>query len=338
MLERVKIQNFQCHELLDITFDPALTTIVGDSDVGKSAIIRALRWVATNRPRGDAFVKQGERKALVKVRIDGKNVERIRNGQENTYKIGKQELKAFGTDVPEQVSKLFNLGEANISGQHDPPFWFTLTPGELAKRLNQIVDLGVIDEVTGRIAQRLRKTRSRVELVAERLSEATEERERLGYVPALAGSLNGLVKKQAFLVEKVRVSDDLSGRVRMGVGYDQTSKRDRKASDAGEKVILLGNYASETADKAYSIVRLLEQVEGTTEAAGREVPELGDLDDRLANIEVKRKRHLGLTRLIEEVLQTEKRVGVVRQELEEEEKTFKQEVGETCPLCGSQMP
>jgi len=91
------------------------------------------------------------------------------------------------------------------------------------------------------------------------------------------------------------------------------------------------------ADKAYSIAVLLEQAEEAKELAGQEVPELGDLESRPADIEEIRKKHLGLTRLMVEVIQTKQRMGVVRQELEEEEKSFKQEVGETCPLCGSQM-
>ena len=43
-IESLSLHNFQCHEHLDIAFDPQLTTIVGPSDVGKTAILRALKW------------------------------------------------------------------------------------------------------------------------------------------------------------------------------------------------------------------------------------------------------------------------------------------------------
>jgi exonuclease SbcC len=84
MIERLQIKNFQCHESLKIKLDPKITAIVGPSDVGKSAILRAIRWVATNRPRGDSFIKEDADEAQVTVWTDNGKVCR-RKGSENTY-------------------------------------------------------------------------------------------------------------------------------------------------------------------------------------------------------------------------------------------------------------
>ena len=48
MLKRLRIKNFQKHGKVDISFDPHVTCIVGDSDAGKSSLLRALHWFLTN--------------------------------------------------------------------------------------------------------------------------------------------------------------------------------------------------------------------------------------------------------------------------------------------------
>lgn len=44
---KLRIQNFQAHKDTTIEFD-RITTIVGPSDTGKSAVLRAFKWVEKN--------------------------------------------------------------------------------------------------------------------------------------------------------------------------------------------------------------------------------------------------------------------------------------------------
>lgn len=57
---KLRIQNFQAHKDTTIEFD-CITTIVGPSDIGKSAVLRALKWVAKNEPKGTSFVRDGDK-------------------------------------------------------------------------------------------------------------------------------------------------------------------------------------------------------------------------------------------------------------------------------------
>lgn len=57
---KLRIQNFQAHKDTTIEFD-RITTIVGPSDIGKSAVLRALKWVAKNEPNGTSFVRDGDK-------------------------------------------------------------------------------------------------------------------------------------------------------------------------------------------------------------------------------------------------------------------------------------
>ena len=47
-LKRVRLENFQSHKNSIIDFDRGLNVIVGPSDSGKSAIIRAIKWALYN--------------------------------------------------------------------------------------------------------------------------------------------------------------------------------------------------------------------------------------------------------------------------------------------------
>ena len=55
MIQSLKIQNFQSHKNSELVFSEGINIITGSSNNGKTAILRALGWVITNRPQGLAF-------------------------------------------------------------------------------------------------------------------------------------------------------------------------------------------------------------------------------------------------------------------------------------------
>jgi len=55
MLKTLRGENFQSWRELLMTLSPGVNVIVGESDAGKSAIMRMLRLLITNRPSGDAY-------------------------------------------------------------------------------------------------------------------------------------------------------------------------------------------------------------------------------------------------------------------------------------------
>jgi len=59
VVEKITIKNFQSHEETELQFSSGVNVIVGSSDSGKSAILRALKWVVQNKPSGTAFFTEG---------------------------------------------------------------------------------------------------------------------------------------------------------------------------------------------------------------------------------------------------------------------------------------
>lgn len=198
MIERLRITDFQKHVDLKIKLD-RVTVITGPSDVGKSSVLRALCWLMTNRPRGKAFVRDGCDSVTVRAWIDGVKVVRQRDSG-NRYFLDEQCYEAVGGDIPQPVSDLLKVSDLNFQGQHDSPFWLGLSPSEVARRLNDIVDLGVIDRVHSFLAKRLRSSQAVKGVVESRIVEAEQELESLGFVDELGvevEQLEGLDQKLA---------------------------------------------------------------------------------------------------------------------------------------------
>lgn len=192
MLESISLTDFRRHESVHVDLVDGCNVLSGKSASGKSTIIRALRWVAFNKPTGDSILRWGSESARVKLAVDGHQVVRKRGTKSNIYKLDGGVYKSFGQDVPEDIAKLLNVSiDLNFSGQHSSPFLFSLTPGEAARELNAVVNLDRIDEVLGNLASEVRKSKSEIGVCEERLKQAEDRARNTGWVD----SANKLLKE-----------------------------------------------------------------------------------------------------------------------------------------------
>lgn len=176
VIKSISVRGFQSHENTACEFDSGITTIVGASDVGKSAILRALRWVALNSmgARGFDFLRWGSKEAEVCVEFDdGQKVVRKRSNSSNTYEVSSlsQEFEAVSSNVPGKVQELVRLGEDNFQGQCDAPFWISSSSGEVSRRLNQAIDLELIDLCLSLANSELRDCTARRDVLKDSVRE-----------------------------------------------------------------------------------------------------------------------------------------------------------------------
>jgi exonuclease SbcC len=233
MLESLKITNFQIHRKLEIDLDERITTIVGPSDRGKSSILRAIRWLVTNRPAGNAFIRHGSSSSEVSLRVDGRTVQRIKTDRQdgNLYKLDDQAYQAFGADVPSAVTKTLNLDGVNLQSQHSAPFWFSLSPGEVSKQLNQIVNLDLIDRTLANLAAEQRKGRAAIGVSEERLQAAREQRDGLEWTKEADAKLKEVESKFIKLVE---IRDKRS---RLAADLEKLGECERDARNAADAIV-----------------------------------------------------------------------------------------------------
>lgn len=115
MIKSVSIQNFEAHEDTTIHFTDGMNSIVGLSNSGKSAIIRAL-MVVVNNDWSKEMVRTGYEFCKVKVETERGWVEAERGEKVNRWrcKEGDNEIQLFqkvGTSVPELATKILGMGK-----------------------------------------------------------------------------------------------------------------------------------------------------------------------------------------------------------------------------------
>lgn len=153
MIKQLEIKNFQGHKFTSMKFSPGVNIIKGRSHSGKTSIVRAIKWAILNRPRGESFRSWFAGKAETLVTIDfGENfIVRGKGKTTNYYKVNDTTLEAMRADVPDEVQAVTMMNDLNFHSQHDPYFLIQETPGLVAKKLNEVVGLEVIDETMSRV-------------------------------------------------------------------------------------------------------------------------------------------------------------------------------------------
>lgn len=157
MITKIELHNFQSHKNTVLDFDKGVNVICGETDNGKSAVIRAIRWVVENQPQGTEKINSNwnedfKEPLSVKLYTEKGYVERIRDKKRNGYNIyknGEKEivLDAIGKGVPKEVTDFLNVSDVNFQFQLDPPYLLTKSAGEASKYLNEIVHLDSIDKI-----------------------------------------------------------------------------------------------------------------------------------------------------------------------------------------------
>ena len=144
MLEQLQLRNFQTHERLDVDLSAPIVVLVGNSDSGKSSILRALKWICTGQAPRSPITTWGKDETKARLKVDGRTISRTKGKKRNIYKLDGKKFAAVGqSNVPFEIATLLNVGEQNFAGQHSSHYFLADTPGEVARQLNSIVNLGL---------------------------------------------------------------------------------------------------------------------------------------------------------------------------------------------------
>ena len=336
MLERIRIQNFQKHERLQIDLHPAVTTIVGPTDAGKSSVIRAIKWVALNQPSGDAFVRDGADGTAVKLMVDGKTITRRRGGSRNEYRLDDNEYKAFGADVPKPVTDVLKITGVNFAMQLDAPFWLSETPGEVSRQLNAVVDLGVIDDVLSGIGSAVRKAQTVADVCQDRLATAEETEQELSWVPRAVGAFVGVCRAEGAKIALEATTATLRASIAWADRFIREQTKATQAASAGRMALEAGRELRRITKAKTGLSELIGTCTRLA-AAATKVPDVKRLDELYKTCRQISDRRLDLRDRINEMKAASLRVYKGKQELMKTESEMAAATEGLCPVCGSEM-
>lgn len=331
MFTKIEIKNFQSHKDTMIDFDKGINSICGESDNGKTAIIRAIRWVIENRPLGtdklnSFWNKDFKEEMSVKLYTENGWVQRIRTKDRNGYTICTDgtpvELSAVGTDVPQEVKDFLKVNDINFQYQFDSPYLISMSSGEASKYLNNIIHLDSIDSMMSVAEGNKRTISSEQKVVDKDISDLERE-----------------IKN----TEWVEEAEQIYHRIEK---YDEViDKKSSEMAELDDEIIQRENL---------KIIDLIEPKKLITEIESIDIPDVSELDEEIKSYEQLKEKTIDLSvqkdliskiesinipdisELNEEIksyeLENEKILKLNR-----EREELKKQLPAVCPYCGKPL-
>lgn len=353
MITSLKITNFQPHENTTLDFHPGVNIIIGETDKGKTAIIRALRWAVWNRPSGDALRSTWGGKTSVKLETEEGVVVRSKdkvdkydlhiNGKKNI------EFKAFGTSIPEEISGFLNISEINLQEQLDNHFllgkgW---TPGSVAAHFNKVANISKIDTSTSNVNKKITKLESDIKYDKEQVLEKQTALLSFEYLDTAESLLEVLEDQEARLTKYRNSSYKLRVKIDDIDNFYQIIEKAKKGLIVEDSVNILLDQIERKERIRTKEVKLNFLLFSIEEKQG-EIKELSHLTNlsspvteilkEIAENGSKNNEQKTLFKLLSSIRSIKTQLKIKKENYTHLTETFNREMPDQCPLCGSHIP
>ncbi len=231
-ITEIDIRYFQGHVHTTLNLCGGINAIIGNSSAGKSAAaIKAVEWVAKGTVAGVAPVKFGKSihhesihglskktkknpegtvkimdNTIVNIKFDDGHIIKKSKGKDPcTYLITYPEslmpfeegvnplpLTAPGVGVPEEVSDIFGFSKMNHANQWEGMFLVFDTPGEIARTLNEIVDMVLPDKLLSTFRADKKSTKAKRGVVTKDIKLLTQDLKEFETLDEIKESLSAL--------------------------------------------------------------------------------------------------------------------------------------------------
>lgn len=347
MINNVELKNFQSHKNTKLNFSKGLNVIIGKTDSGKSSILRAINYASNNRPLINnylnKYLKEDEKKEF-SIKID--DITRIKNEKENKYKIdGKKNiLKAFGTEVPEEISNYFNFNILNFQSQLEAPFLLSKSSGEIAKFLNKIIKLDVIDKALKNIESIKRKYKNEYENNLKEEEKIKNEIEKYKWIENFEIELESLKKEDERIKQlenKILDYKDTLNKYKKNILLlDKINKDLKFEKDINYLINLYKNikekedFCKNIKEKYKNLLKNKEKIDIYDKKIKLE-KEIDDIVDFYNEKLFKKIEKYNIFKSKFEIfVKNRKKLKSLNENISNLEKEFDEKMGESCPLCG----
>ena len=316
-----------------MSLDPRVTTLVGKTDAGKSTVIRALALVCLSRWH-KSYVRHGEKYVTVRLDADDQVIVREKGKGRNLYSLDGKKFAAFANSVPPEIGRLLNVGPDNFQFQLDTHFWFSDTSGQVSKKLNQIVNLDVIDKTLANVASEVRNARAELSVSERRLNGAKEKVRDLKWVPGFVRDFDRVEKLQEETRELRSSVLSFSALVESARKYAAQKKKAVIACNDAGRVLASRQQSEELRRQIDALEGLIGQIRKT--AKWLQLPEIdsSELEAVRKEGDVLAEDIRNLEILTDELTKAEGRVCQLDEKIAAAEKSI---TGRKCPLCGSAL-
>lgn len=352
MIKKITINNFQSHESSELKLSEGVNVIVGSSDSGKSAILRALKWVIYGKPRGDAFCSWWGGKTSVNIEFDDCSVSRSKEGNDNKYILldsdeNKKVFTAFGNDIPAEITNALNIDDINFQKQGDAPFLISNTSGEVAAHFNRMANLEQIDNSVRYIQSEINSTEQSIKTKKQDYDEKVIQYKKLNYIDAIENMVsdietlenkkikvsNGITKISAFIASINSIDDEVSN-------LQYVVKADNAINDIVE-LFAAKNEVQTNTNTLDSFITKIQTIDKKIEWAEKYIqsePLINKIVSQFDELKNTKIDYKDLCNYINEINNTTNTIEVTNINVLSLEKEYEKVTPDICPLCDQKIP
>ena len=178
----VELYNIQKHKHIKLSLD-GINILVGETESGKTSILRGLLWNMKNNTSGSSIVtNDGSTYCSCTVKVDGHSVARKWSTTENSYSIDGKVLTSIRTSVPSEIKELYNIDDVNIQCRRDLPFMLYYKDTECASQFSQMLNIEEIDRATSAINSRVRECTNAYSAAKDNITKLETELHSISFV------------------------------------------------------------------------------------------------------------------------------------------------------------
>lgn len=221
-IAKVVLINFQSHEFTEVEFTKDnLNAIVGESDNGKTAILRAIEWVLYNEPKGTGFIREGAKFAEVSIHMTNGNVitRRRTNSDSGHYEVydaathHTERYNKFGNSIPIEVFNAHQMPKVqvgkdfesfNIAKQLDGPFMLSRSGAEKAAIIGKITKTDVVDDAIASASKDISNAQRGIKSLESEVNKLGLELEKYNYLD----EEEKVIKIAEIIVDEWKVAND----------------------------------------------------------------------------------------------------------------------------------
>lgn len=359
MIEKAVIQNFQSHKHTLLEFHKGMNVIVGESDSGKSAILRALIFAIKNKSiKGMSSWWGGN--TSVDIQVKEGTITRIKTEKgANVYELDDTDFVAFNKDIPEEIEKALRMDDINIQSQHDVSFLISETPGKVAAHFNKIAKLDKIDKGLFRIQHGERDSKTGKVLftginilkndITYTEKEIDEKKEQLKEFEDLDQFENDLIHIEVLEAEFNRLNTDIAQLTSLFISYRElTNKIEIKSEillmeNSIDNILKLYEKKKKAKQNYKTIKKLSLKIHYSQEAikeAEKQVLAESHINNILETYQEHKKAQLSGTQLTKlsstiQVLNEDQEKAL--NQLTRLEIKYKKDFPKICPLCNTKV-
>jgi chromosome segregation ATPase len=185
MFTHLSVQDFQSIAGADIELAP-FTVIVGENRSGKTALLRAIRNVLSNKT-GSGFIRRGKARCVVSIgTLEGDVVVWEKSKTTATYTLNGAPFSKMAGSVPEEVRAALGVREVVVDstltlspqlalGAGDNLFLIDKSPGQAARALAKLTRLDVVVKAQVLCKQAIRRLKDELKAAQSSIGRTQEE-------------------------------------------------------------------------------------------------------------------------------------------------------------------